>query len=261
MSVESLKPSLKRIAPKNIRTEVTAQLAQLIIASEPGTRLPPERELSEMLSVGRSSVREAMRSLAFVGAVHVKQGDGIYVAKVEDTDVERHIGLGLLLQRCSVKEIIEARLVLEVDAVVLAAEHHGDDDILAMGKVMEQLVADAQEADRAAILDLEFHVTIARAGHNSVLLYFLTGMRGLIKGWIESKITFASNRSDVVSEIISEHQGLFDAIVSRDAQLAAHLMEKHMLQSAMRLAPALEESHASPDHVFSLLSDNHRNSR
>ena len=255
MSVESLKPSLKRIAAKNIHTEVTVQLAQFIIASEPGTRLPSERELSEKLHVGRSSVREAIRSLAFVGAVHVKQGDGIYVSKVEDADVERHIGLGLLLKRSSFREIIEARRILEIDAVVLATERHDDCDILALKKVMEQLVTDAQDADRAAILDLEFHVTIARAGHNSILLYFLTGMRGLIKGWIKSKITFASKHSDVVSEIISEHQGLFDAIVSRDTQAAAHLMEKHMLQSAKRLAPVIEESHASPDHVFNLMSD------
>lgn len=254
MSIQSSQPGLKRIVPKSIRKEVTAQLAQLVVSSEPGTRLPTERELSEMLSVGRSSVREAMRALAFVGAVHIKQGDGIYVAKVRDTDVERHIGLGLLLQRSSVAEVIEARRLLEIDAVALAAERHDENDKANLEAVMAQLVADAHDANKAAVLDLEFHIAIARASRNGVLLYFLNGMRGLIRGWIESKITHATSR-DVVSEIIEEHQALLNAIFSRDAKAAAQCMEEHMYQSARRLIPAIEQSHATPDHVFNLLSD------
>ena len=255
MSIQSSQSGLKRIASKSIRKEVTAQLAQLIVASEPGTRLPAERELSEIFNVGRSSVREAMRSLAFVGAVHIKQGDGIYVAKVKDADVERHIGLGLLLQRSSVAEVIEARCLLEIDAATLAAERHDDDDKSNLAVVMAQLVADAHDPDKVAVLDLEFHITIARASHNGVLLYFLNGMRGLIRGWIESKIAYATSRDDVVSEIIEEHQGLLDAILSRDAKAAAQLMEEHMHRSAQRLLPAIEQNHATPDHVFNLLSD------
>lgn len=255
MSVRPAQPVLKRIAPKSIRKEVTAQLAQLIVASEPGTRLPAERELSESLNVGRSSVREAMRSLAFVGAVHIKQGDGIYVANVKDADVERHIGLGLLLQRSSVAEVVEARRVLEIDAAALAAERYDEEDKTNLEAVMAQLVADAHDANKAAVLDLEFHVTIARASHNGVLLYFLNGMRGLIRGWIESKIAYATSRDEVVSEIIGEHQTLLDAIFSRDAKAAAQCMEEHMYRSAQRLIPAIEQNHATPDQVFNLLSD------
>ena len=196
-----------------------------------------------------------MQSLAFVGAVHIKQGDGIYVAKVRDTDVERHIGLGLLLQRTSVAEVVEARRLLEIDAAALAAERYDDEDRTNLEAVMAQLVADAHDANKAAVLDLEFHVTIARASRNGVLLYFLNGMRGLIRGWIESKLAYATSRDEVVSEIVEEHQALLSAIFSRDAKAAAQRMEEHMYKSAQRLMPAIEQNHATLDQVFNLLSD------
>ena len=65
---------LQKIDSRGIGDEITIQLVQLVTNSEPGTRLPTERELSDMLNVSRSSIREAVRSLAFVGAVRALPG-------------------------------------------------------------------------------------------------------------------------------------------------------------------------------------------
>src|SRR5882724_6941563 len=112
----------------NIQFETTSRLAQLVASLEPGARLPTERELSEQLGVGRSTLREAIRSLAFIGAIHSRQGSGNYVSRPDERSTDRLISLGLMLNHVTVAEMIEARRSFEVDVVRMAAERHNERD-------------------------------------------------------------------------------------------------------------------------------------
>jgi DNA-binding FadR family transcriptional regulator len=75
---------IEQIDQRDLQSEITSRLARLIAKSSPGSRLPTERELCELLNVGRNSLREAIKSLAFIGAVQVKRGNGIYVTSAEE---------------------------------------------------------------------------------------------------------------------------------------------------------------------------------
>lgn len=244
---------LQKIDSRGIGDEITIQLVQLVTNSEPGTRLPTERELSDMLNVSRSSIREAVRSLAFVGAVRVKQGDGIYVADTNNGDIERLIGLGIMLQRSHVKDIIEARQVLEADVAALAAQRHTEENREALEQVMAKLIHDEDQSEKVAGLDLEFHVALAQATHNSVLMYFVNGMRAVIRSWIESKISLADNRDEVIHEIITEHTSILEAVFNRDEALARQRMHDHMERSAERLNFVLESRRVSQEHLLYFL--------
>ena len=131
--------AVERVPKQDLHLEITSRLAQLVASSEPGDRLPTERELCSQLGVGRSTLREAIRALSFIGAVRVRQGSGTYVSSVGDGRVERLISLGLMLQRARAHEIIAARQILEVQAVRMAAHDHDAADREALKSIMRHM--------------------------------------------------------------------------------------------------------------------------
>lgn len=241
---------LERISRQDLHLETMSRLAQLVAASEPGTRLPTERQLAERLGVGRSTLREAMRLLAFIGATTARQGSGTYISTVENGAADRLIGLALTVQRSRVHEVIEARRVLETEIVRLAAARYEPADQEALEEVMQRMrdaVADPQSASRH---DLQYHMLLARASHNSVLVHFSNGMRGLLDIWMKRAV----NREPVVQEIVEEHQSILDAVLNHDPDLAASAMANHLNHAAERLFSVVGQDHSMANYISLLFS-------
>lgn len=241
---------LERISKPDLALETTIRLAQLIASAEPGSRLPTERELCERIGVGRSTLREAMGSLAFIGAIQQKQGSGTYVATQGDIPVEKLIGLGLMLRRSTVEEVIEVRRVLEVEAVRMAAERHDDDDRNELEAVMREMIAAASEPWRASRFDVQYHVLLARASHNTVMTSLVNGMRSLLEIWISKAVT----RQPVVEDIIREHNEVLRAVFLRDANRAAASMFLHLTNAAERLFAEVGKDHSTANYISLLLA-------
>jgi GntR family transcriptional repressor for pyruvate dehydrogenase complex len=252
MSTQQLaKPGvLERIARQDLPMETTARLAQLVAASEPGSCLPTERELCEQLGVGRSTLREAIRSLAFIGAVQPRQGSGTFVSSPEDRTFERLIGLCVTLQRAKAEEVIDLRRVLEVEAVRRAALHHDEEDRQELESIMDAMAGAAGDPAAASRYDLQFHATIARASHNAVLRTLINGMRSLLEVWINKAVT----RQPIVEEIVKEHNAVLKALFARDSELAAALMTAHLGNAAERLFAVVGRDHSTASYVSLLLS-------
>lgn len=112
---------LSSMPKADLHEEVTARLAELVATSQPGTRLSTERELGERLNIGRSTVREALLALQFISAIDIIQGHGIIVSSNQSAESVRLLSLGLVFQRPSVQEVVDARHVLKVEIAGLAA--------------------------------------------------------------------------------------------------------------------------------------------
>lgn len=237
--------ALAPIARQDLPMETMARLAQLVAASEPGRCLPTEKELCEQLGVGRSTLREAVRSLAFIGAVQPRQGSGTFVSPSDDRTFERLIGLCITLQRAKVEEVIEFRRVLEVEAVRHAAMNHDAADAEELTSIMEAMAASAADPARASRYDLQFHATLARASHNTLLRTFLNGMRSLFQAWIDRAV----NRQPVVEEIVKEHNAVLRAVLARNGELAAALMTAHLSHAAERLLAVVGRDHSTASYV------------
>lgn len=149
--------------------QVIEHLRARISAGEfpPGARLPAEPQLMELLGVGRSTVREAVRALAHSGLLEVRQGDGTYVLAPTSVDEP----LAHRLRRAQVHEVHEVRRALELEIARLAAMRRDEADIAAMQAALSARgVALARgEADAALTADLALHTALADATHNSVL--------------------------------------------------------------------------------------------
>ena len=234
-----------------------SRLAHLVGTSESGSRLPAERELCEMLGVGRSTLREAVRSLAFIGAIHVRQGSGTFVTGAGEGGVEKLIAIGLVLERCTVPDIVEFRRTLEVQAARLAAERHQAPDREALGRAVTGFSASLECPAQAAQHDLEFHVLLAKASHNGVLTHFANGIRPLLEIWI----TNAVNRSDVTRAVCAEHEEILRAVYDRDPDRAAARMFIHQTNAAERLHAVLGRDHSTGSYLSALMSKPRRQAR
>lgn len=242
--------SIDKILKQNLNLEITSRLAQLCAVSEPGSRLPTERELSKLLGVGRSTIREVITSLAFIGAVETRQGSGTFVSNVDNGSVDKIIGLGLTVQRSTVHEIVEAREVLEIETIKLATERHDENDKKELIHVMEQMSASTMNLEEASNLDLKYHALLANASHNRVLKLYTNGMRMLLRIWMNKAITEPS----IVKQIISDHNAILEAVFARDPDKAAYQMSNHLKHASEYLYRGIGRNQPTADFISSLMS-------
>src|SRR5690349_19520406 len=116
-------PEFKRVERGTLSDHIVEQIAELISrgALKPGDRMPSEKQLCEKFGVGRTSVREALRSLSVMGVLESHMGDGTFVASDASRFLERSFQWGLLLNPKVVADLIETRLMLESQNAYLAA--------------------------------------------------------------------------------------------------------------------------------------------
>jgi GntR family transcriptional repressor for pyruvate dehydrogenase complex len=92
---------------------------------KPGDRLPPERELVQGFQASRISVQEALKSLETSGLLTIKPGSGVFVAEVNSKPMSESLSSLLRIQKTSLNELTEARIILEPNIARLASERIG----------------------------------------------------------------------------------------------------------------------------------------
>lgn len=202
-------------------------------------RLPPERQLSEMLGISRNSLREAIRVLDILGIVRVDQGSGMVIdaSRVSDS-VTRHLSFALLLNRDKLSELFEARLVIETECAGLAAERATPEEVSVMRDVYAELAASGFERERGIRCELRLHELVAKASRNTVLERILDSLGDILR---ESRETTVP-ATGVTTRTIDSQRRIVDAIGNHDAQSARVLMREHISTVAERIrkgAPAL----------------------
>lgn len=133
---------------------------------KPGELIPPEPVLMELFQVGRSTVREAIKTLSNAGILRVQQGAGTFVCSLENNEP-----LDKRLRRAARLEVNQVRALLEIEIARLAAEFRDEQDIdhIAAALADRSLAIQSQQYEAAADADIRFHKSIALATHNSVL--------------------------------------------------------------------------------------------
>jgi GntR family transcriptional repressor for pyruvate dehydrogenase complex len=110
----------------NVADEAVPRIVELFLEAglRPGDRLPSERELMARLAVGRSSLREAVKTLVALGVIEVAVGSGMYVADGEASLITHPLFWGRLLSEQSTRDVVEARRVVEVELAIADAAHN-----------------------------------------------------------------------------------------------------------------------------------------
>ncbi|MEV6589061.1 FadR/GntR family transcriptional regulator [Streptomyces acidicola] len=227
---------IERAEPQAPAVEVARQLLDHLLTSgrlRAGDRLPPERELAETFGVGRSAVREALKSLSLLGLLEIRQGDGTYVRGVTSDLLPQVLEWGLMLGDHTMDELLEARACLEVDLAELAALRRTDDDLSALESHLGRMRAKHDDPERYLVADLAFHRALAEASHNSALAGFQARLESLVAVWIRQNIRKPGEGK------LAEHDAVLKAVRAKDAKGARAAMHAHMDSATRRLRAQL----------------------
>lgn len=218
---------LKPVSRVTVGEQVALQLAGMIRDGrwQPGDKLPAENQLCTALNVGRSTLREALKSLAFIGMVRMRPGDGTYVEQTPPGLLERILARGLLKTEKDLADVCEARMVVETELAALAAERAEPADLDALRENLRQSEASLQNQTPPFIeLDLEFHLAVASAAKNNVLRHLLSDIRGVLIEWIRKSQELPGLRENA----LAQHKRIFESIAGRNPAKAREAIQEHL---------------------------------
>jgi GntR family transcriptional repressor for pyruvate dehydrogenase complex len=145
---------------------------------KPGERLPSEKELCLKFGVGRTTIREALRSMAVMGILNGRVGEGTFVSTDGQKYLEKTLQWGLLIDRKSVNDLVETRLMLESQTAYAAAARATEENLQEIEEALKGMRRSSDRPDEYLEHDLRFHLAIARATQNTILFKLLTMTRG-----------------------------------------------------------------------------------
>jgi GntR family transcriptional regulator, transcriptional repressor for pyruvate dehydrogenase complex len=202
----------------------------------PGDRLPPERTLAADLGVGRSSVREALRVLEVLGLVRTAAGSGPTAGAVIVSRPSGGMSALLRLQVAAhgfaVEDIVKTRLTLETAVVADLADTVGDaaraaDLAPARGLLDAMEAPDLTDAEFLA-LDAQFHLALAEASGNQVIVATMAGLRDSIEHYVRVGARQLPSWADTSARLRREHRDILAAVESGDASAARATVRDHI---------------------------------
>lgn len=195
-----------------------------------GEKLPNEYELSAKLGVGRNTIREALRALASRNIVDIRQGAGTFVsAKMGIADDP--LGFGLIEDRKKlVEDLLQIRSIIEPHIAALAAQNRLPEDILALGRLCDEVETLIKARQDFTQKDAEFHTQLAVCSRNAV-------MRNLIPVICEGVRVFSSLVAEPeFDQTLKSHRKIFEAVRDRRGADAQQAMLFHLLYNRNRFA-------------------------
>jgi GntR family transcriptional regulator, transcriptional repressor for pyruvate dehydrogenase complex len=211
------------------RQKLNEQIAEMIQQQitqgklKPGDRLPPERDLASLLKVNRATVREAIHLLSERGLVERKNGRGTHIMAMDPRNVGVAINRFFISNNCTQRELHQFRSVFEPKVAAFAATNARAEDIKKLGVVLGALEEAWVEQDlqRLASTDAQFHLALAAASHNTLMLAVATGLSIVLER--SMKVSHASAHSE---ESFRTHRLIYRAVAHHDPVKAEQAMKK-----------------------------------
>jgi GntR family transcriptional regulator, transcriptional repressor for pyruvate dehydrogenase complex len=238
-------PQFAVVNRSTLPEEIAARLLDLIRAERlrPGDKLPAERELAAAMHVSRPVLREALRALAIMKVVDIRQGAGTYVTALEPQQLVSHLDFVFSKDPVALAQVIETRRVVEVGNVRLAAARITPGQLGRLEQTLAELRRAVGHPDRFAGLDIVFHDTVAEATDNFLLGQFVRIINTL--GRVSRERTGASRETR--ERTLGDHAAILDALRAGDGDAAAAAMNDHLarVEAALAAVPARRTAGAS----------------
>jgi DNA-binding FadR family transcriptional regulator len=240
-------PISRTTLPQEIVKELVARLERGALRA--GDPLPTERELAEQLGVGRGSVREALRALTLLGLVHARPGDGTFIGAPDSAPLLQPLAWRMLLSQERVLETVQARVLIEGELAAQAAGRQDATAIAALGEQLEIMgrVTSEELFDAQAYLaaDVAFHLAVARAAGNAVLLELMMALRSLLQSFIARNLQLEGREAARIAT--PHHRAIYEAIRRGDGAAARRAATRHIETKGRRLVAALRRAEAPPE--------------
>src|ERR1700744_146642 len=198
---------------------------------KPGDKLPAERQLAEQVGVGRTALREALRTLEATGVLILKKGahGGAFIREGDPSRVTQVIQDLLHLGSISLANLTEARILIQESIIRLACERATPVDLAALDKCIdkeEQLTIERKFSDRLNV-SMEFYELLAAAAHNPVLSITVDAMTNILLSVL--RILHSTGVSKPNSNLILARRAFMRKLHARDAAGAAAEFKAHLI--------------------------------
>ena len=217
---------LEPLIKTRLYEEIVKQIIDRIKSGElkPGDRLPTERDLALQLNVSRTAIREALRSLEIMGVIDSKVGSGTYIKEMSlDILMDSFAGVLSKNERLII-ELIEVRLLLEVEIAKLAARRIDENKIRAIEKSLVLMEKEINEGGLGIKGDNAFHNEMANAADNLAM----TSILSLCGELLDSTRKAALKALGDPKIGLEHHRSILEAARTGNEEEAGRLMKEHL---------------------------------
>jgi len=217
-------------------------------ALQAGERLPPERELAELLGVSRPAVREALRVLEAQGALRSQvgqgPGSGTTIDRVPSDALTRLLRLHVALGSFPLADVIETRVTLERSIALLACRNARSQSTARMRSILHAMDEPEITQETFNQLDIDFHVELAEAGGNRLMCDMTRAIRESVRIPFLAAVNAMPETGKyswpiMLDSLRAEHHEVFSAVEAGDGERAADLLEAHIRGFYMDLTVAV----------------------
>jgi GntR family transcriptional repressor for pyruvate dehydrogenase complex len=196
---------------------------------QPGDKIPTEKELSEQLGIGKTSLREGIRQLEAIGLLSSQQGGGVFVREVTIESilkVDRRIPLAhfLKLNKDEILDLIYARSIVETASCRMAAKRITEEQLENLETMCKAMAGSIDNPGEFIIHDMQFHEQILVAGGNVIL----SGFFKLINDVFTKQQAIMAALPGELGKALDFHRKILAALKEKNAGLAVKNLKQHL---------------------------------
>src|SRR5579864_7509532 len=230
----------KLVRTSRLYEQIVQQIEESILKGDlkAGDQLPAERELAQRFGVSRTAVREAVKALREKGLVEAYSGRGTFITDGTSQAIRQSLGLMVKIgQPNGSTHLAEVRAILEPEIAALAATRIQEQHLALMREAVAVMDRNHDDPDAYIEADLDFHLALAEAADNPLILSLLDSIVGLLR---EQRMRIFQVEGGP-SRGQYHHKRILKAVELRNPEKAREAMRAHLLQIR-------EDSRASEAH-------------
>jgi DNA-binding FadR family transcriptional regulator len=228
------------LATKLNRTTLVEQVAQNLVEFiensnlKPGDTLPSTTKLAHNFGVSRPVVREALKFLEAKGVIEITNGKKPMIKPITTEPLLGFFDRIVKVEHKALREFMEVRQGLEIQSAKLAAQRRTPEQLEAMKQVVAAMRENLHDPDTFIELDVELHLLIAQASHNTMMVRLIESIRETLKVTVGEGLRLRMT-SDQIQPVQRGHELILEAIEQGDAEAASTTMCQHFERAIARI--------------------------
>lgn len=225
---EQLNKLFSPIKTSKLSDEVYNQIVSLISRGKlkPGDKIPSERDLASDLGISRQSIREALNRAEVMGLIEVRQGEGSFILSSINKSLKPPLTIILEKEAERIFEFLEIRKLIEGWCAEKAATEATSEDLKNMQEILDKMKKFASKDKQWEELDLELHVSFAKATHNVIAVHMMEALKANFRPFF--KFAKSMPRSEKIDVLWQHHYEIFAAIKQKNPEAAQKKAIDHL---------------------------------
>lgn len=216
------------IKSSKLSDEVYKQIVSLISSGKlnPGDKIPSERELAADLRISRQSIREALNRAEVMGLIEVRQGEGSFILSSVKKFLKPPLTLIIEKEAARIFDFLEIRKLVEGWCAEKAAIEATEEELEDMAGILEEMKKVASKDKQWEELDLNLHMSFAKATHNVIAVHIMEALKSNFKPFF--RFTKSMPSSEKIDILWQHHYDIFKAIKQRDPETSKKKVVEHL---------------------------------